>query len=79
MYLQIQILSFNSFDSIRPKSMFLVISEGDKHYNVIVRIKSQHLLWKDQLVLRRWIKIDHLKEVSLYSVSINVAIDMKGN
>lgn len=49
--------------------MFLVVSEGDKHYNIVSRIKSQHLLWKNQLVLRQWIKINNLKEVSIYSVS----------
>lgn len=57
------------FSSITPKSLFLEISLNEKQWNIMITDRSLLRNWKESLVMRQWIRIHHLKKVTIYEVS----------
>jgi hypothetical protein len=57
--------------SINPKSLFFEVSLENQRWNIMVTDRNHLTNWKEILVMRQWIKLDELKRVTIYGVSIN--------
>lgn len=51
---------------INPKSLFFEVSLDNQRWNILVTDRSHLISWRDNLLIRQWVKIDELKRVTIY-------------